>query len=100
MRCYNAAMSKPFQFSLRQMLVAVGLLCFAAWIGGIAFVYATNGVQLLLMVSGAGSLAGAAIGQLFRRPIVWAIVGGILTAYIAVSLGIGLTLPTNSGRSN
>ena len=29
-RCYNAAMDKPFQFSLRRMLCAVACFCFSA----------------------------------------------------------------------
>jgi hypothetical protein len=82
-------MGKPFQFSLRQLLVAVGLLCGAAWIGGVGFLYATNGIQLLMMLFIAGILAGAAIGLFFGRPIAGAIIGGILITYIAMTLGVG-----------
>jgi hypothetical protein len=41
MRCYNAAMSKPFQFSMRRMFVAVALFGAAAWLARVTF-YAIN----------------------------------------------------------
>jgi hypothetical protein len=42
MRCYNAAMPKPFQFSLRRTLLATVWFCVTAWLATKAWWFASH----------------------------------------------------------
>ncbi|HEV2970336.1 MAG TPA: hypothetical protein VGY55_10120 [Pirellulales bacterium] len=64
MHWYNAAMSKPFQFSMQRMFVAIAWLSLAA-----ASVNAYSWLGLALAVELGTVSIGAAIGTMFGRTI-------------------------------
>jgi hypothetical protein len=72
-------MSKPFQFSMRRMFVAVALFCVAVGVLPKADRYYNNvvmedgrGEGLFALMQAAGCVAiGAAIGVILRRLWVW-----------------------------
>ncbi len=59
MRCCNAAMSKPFQFSMLRLFVAVSLACVAAFLFSIALRRGINEALALMIVCASGVVAGA-----------------------------------------
>jgi hypothetical protein len=74
----NSEMGQPFQFSMRRMFVSVAIICLAAWLFGLVllqdkypWVRETN----TYFIVAAGMLFGAAIGNLWRRPIKGAFIG-------------------------
>jgi hypothetical protein len=80
MRCYNAAMGKPFQFSMRRMLIAVSFWCAGLgmfkWLNWITRAYVVHPVLGFAIVFAAGAFVGGGIGVIIRRPILCAVVGG------------------------
>jgi hypothetical protein len=79
MRCYNAAMSKPFQFSMGRMLLGVALFFIAAalflgsqhaWLYDIRFPCVAFSALFL----------GAAIGMIFRRTLGGVVIGSLVIA--------------------
>jgi lipoprotein signal peptidase len=69
-------MSQPFQFSMRRMFVSVAMICLAAWI--IAIAVAFQLVNGCLYLAGAGTLIGAAIGNLRGKAINGAVAGFVV----------------------
>ena len=83
MRCYDAAMSKPFQFSLRRMFGAVALFCLSMGLFGQIPRAALTDAKLELFFGGFIAF-GAAIGAIFVRPLWGAAVS--LVGVVAVAL--------------
>jgi hypothetical protein len=77
MRCYNAAMSKPFQFSMHRMLVVVSLFCTAAFLISWWLRISTSGEFVMTAVMVSGLLVGACIGLLFGRIVLGMTLGGM-----------------------
>jgi len=76
-------MSKPFQFSIGQMLVTMTLCCL-----GIGLFFAGKGIganpiAAFIIVFGSGATVGCGVGALTNKPIRYAVVGGVL-AIVAV----------------
>jgi hypothetical protein len=92
MRCYNAAMRKPFQFSMRRMFVAVSLACIGAFLFSIALRRGTDERLALAIVCTSGAVVGGGVGQLVYRPTLGAIVGAVVGMPLA--LGGWLFLPS------
>jgi hypothetical protein len=92
MRWYNAAMSKPFQFSMRQMFAEVSLFCVAAWL--VVTLSRTNPEHVLFPVAiiALGATLGAAISLPFGRPFIDAALCAVLAA-----LGVWMLYPMISG---
>jgi len=80
MRWYNAAMRKPFQFSIRRMLCAATLFCAGAWLLAMTqYVGRFGGLRLLAVYFLVfWSVMGAAIGCLFGKPSVGALIGALV----------------------
>jgi hypothetical protein len=87
MHFYNAVMSKPFQFSMRRMICAVGLFCVAACLFSYLFREKPRDVVSVvsLIVSGCAGI-GAAVGAIVGRPVLGAFIGaGIGVTFIALT---------------
>jgi hypothetical protein len=76
-------MSKPFQFSMRRMLVAVALFCLSMGLFG-QIPRATSSDGKLGLFFGGFIALGAAIGTMFGRPL-WGMVVS-LVGVVAVAL--------------
>jgi hypothetical protein len=90
---YNAAMAKPFQFSMRRMFASVtwlsvtaGLICFLA-----THRIHAHGIVVLLALSLPFISLGAAIGAMFGKALDGAMVG-FACAFGAVLLSMLLTM--------
>jgi hypothetical protein len=85
--CYNAAMSKPFQFSMRRMFGAVGCFCVAACLFSYLLREKLSDIVVvvsLIMLGFAG--IGAAVGFIVGRPVFGAFIGAAIgIAYIALT---------------
>ncbi len=81
MCCYNAAMGKRFQFSMRRMMVAVVLACISA---RLFYIYHRNPEETVLAYFGFCAAVGATVGVVARNPVVFAIFGILLGFYIGV----------------
>jgi hypothetical protein len=90
-RCYNAAMSKPFQFSMQRLFVAVTLACVGAFLFSIAIRRGTDETLALAIVCASGAVVGAGAGQLFHRPIIGAIAGAVIG--VPLALGVWFFMP-------
>jgi hypothetical protein len=83
MRCYNAAMTKPFQFSMRRLFLAVTILSVTAWLSVSFWRHRLEiGVRPGLIYYSIGATAGAGFGMLTGRPLRFAILGVILAVLI------------------
>lgn len=77
-RCYDAAMEKPWQFSLWRLLAMVALVSVAAFLVELpAEISPGSSFRVFLFVP-AGAAGGAGIGLIFHRPWRFALVGAIL----------------------
>jgi hypothetical protein len=74
-------MTKPFQFSMRRMMVSVLLVS----IGTAAFVWAVgqHDIGLILGLIPSGATLGGGAGLIVRRPILCAICGAVLFPLVA-----------------
>jgi hypothetical protein len=81
----NAAMSKPFQFSMRRMLAAVALFCVAAGLFA-AVPRTTQGLVSWAELVGGLIALGTAFGALFGRPLFASHFGRIATIAAALLL--------------
>jgi hypothetical protein len=75
MRCYNAAMGKRFQFSMRRMMVAVALSCISV---RLFYIYHRNPEETVLAYFGFCAAVGATAGVFARHPVVFAFLGIVL----------------------
>jgi hypothetical protein len=91
MRCYNAAVSKPFQFSMQRLFVAVTLACIGAFLFAIALRRGTDERLALAIVCVSGAIVGAGAGQLFHRPTIGAVIGA--AAGVPLALGLWFFMP-------
>jgi hypothetical protein len=84
MRCYNAAMKKPFQFSMRRMFAAATLFCVAAMLWALYLKMHDSNLSRLheclvaLLYLGSFTTLGAAIGTLTHTPFYGAGWGAML----------------------
>jgi hypothetical protein len=81
MRCYNAAMSKPFQFSMRLFFGEIFLACVAAWLVAmlIRFGQHRNLDAMIACLIAIGAVLGTSIGLPLRRAIIGAVVGAVIS---------------------
>jgi hypothetical protein len=89
MRCYNAVMSgKPFQFSMRRMLVFVTLFCVAAWFA--RFVLHTDPhsgwMTVIAMAAVFGAVVGGVVAIFARAPVISTMFVGAILAF--ATLGV------------
>jgi hypothetical protein len=92
MRCYNAEMSKPFQFSMLRMMVAIALFCCSAWLFASPFRYGVRrGLDVAFLFILAGSFGGGAIGTLFRRTAI-GVIAGFLLILLAASVVVVMVM--------
>jgi outer membrane lipoprotein SlyB len=87
----NAAMSKPFQFSMRRMFGAVSLACVGAFLFAIAIRRGTDETLALAIVCVSGAVVGGGVGQLFHRPVIGTVIG------VPLALGLWFFLPEPLG---
>jgi hypothetical protein len=80
-------MSKPLQFSMQRLFVSVSLACAGAFLFAIALRRGTDERLALAIVSASGAVVGVGAGQLFRRPIIGAVIG------VPLALGVWFFLP-------
>jgi hypothetical protein len=91
MRWYNAAMSKPFQFSIRRMLFAIASLCVAAFLLEMPFRFGIDGYAAIFLWISAGAVAGAGTASLFHKWWIGA-AGGAILAGLSTMIWIYLTV--------
>jgi hypothetical protein len=83
MRCYNAAMNKPFQLSLPRLLVATALL--GAGLESLSLRgKATSGAAFFGVLFGGWALLGASGVVLFCRPTKWVVLIAVAAGLIGV----------------
>ena len=95
MPCYNAAMSKPWQFSMRRMLAAMTLFCVAAYV--LSFQPDMSSAKaaaasLILVFSIAFASVGAGIGTIMHQTTRGAAIGllaGLAMGSLAFLSSIG-----------
>jgi hypothetical protein len=91
--CYNAAMSKPFQFSMRRMFAAATLFCIAAMLWTLYVKMHKSNLSrwheclVALLYLGSFSIAGAGVGTITRTPFYGAASGAMLAI-----VGVGLVM--------
>jgi hypothetical protein len=74
MHWYNAAMSKPFQFSIRRMLAGMALFGMGAFMFSIYSPVRYSKAGPLLYCA-AFAVVGTGFGALLKRPVLWTIIG-------------------------
>jgi hypothetical protein len=82
----NAAMSQPFQFSMRRMFAAVTVWCIGA--GLLSWLMIPSGFRFGFDVMGVfavGALGGGGLGIIVRRTFVGAAAGGSLAVVLALA---------------
>src|SRR2546423_14673075 len=84
MRCYNAGMSKPYQFSMGQLLGAVTLFCLG--LGEVGWLLKPESDHLIgiLTFIGFGAILGGSLGMQSHRLFVFALIGAFLGIQAAV----------------
>jgi hypothetical protein len=68
MRWYDAAMSKPIQFSIRRMLCGAFLICAATCLFAPPFKFNIDGYTIAALWIGAGMIGWTGIRLVFYRP--------------------------------
>ena len=71
-------MSKPLQFSMRRMIIAVTFFCMASLLFSLGSRSRAENYQDATALVIAPALAGVGIGTFFRKPLLGAIVVGVL----------------------
>jgi hypothetical protein len=89
----NAAMSKPFQFSTRRMLIAVTWLCAAAWSFSalLRHLSVRDAFPFLFLYFIGFYLAGAGIGTMANKPAAfgaWAVACGLFILIFVMLYGV------------
>jgi hypothetical protein len=77
-------MSKPFQFSIRRMFLAVTRFCMAMAAFGWVWTSAgpgSNEVATVIGLCAVGAAFGGAFGTVVRRPILFAVIGAVLLPF-------------------
>ena len=75
-RCYNAAMSRPFQFSMRQIFIIAALVCIATpSLKSMVAMSDADGFFISGFFIIGGAFIGALIGYSFDKPVAGAIFG-------------------------
>ena len=89
MPCYNAAMGKPFQFSMQKMFVAVAWVATAAAIVGIVIRGEIRSVVEIPIFCAPFFALGSAVGSKFGSPVRGAVAGLVC----AIPFLVWLTMP-------
>lgn len=92
MRCYNARMQKPFQFSLRSLFVATTLIAIGVALLAQFLNAAESGLQMSVLNVIEGfvgfPIVGAGLFTPVRRPILGASLGALFSPFLLACLSI------------
>jgi hypothetical protein len=104
MRCYNAAMKRPFQFSMRAMFWAVSFCCLGAWLLAALRRFSYNPFEFYLAFVVAAAIVSAAAGSRVKKtlagPILITGTASVLFALLlfAAGPGFGILCPALTER--